>query len=392
MGLGYIGLPTAAVLATHGCVVQGVDPQTSIVDSVNAGSPHFTEPELAALLDTCIRTGTLTAGKDAVPADVYLIAVQTPLGPDRVPKLDAVLSATRSIAPLLKPGNLVIIESTCPPGTTEEMVCPVFAEYGFVPGDDIHVAYCPERVLPGRILTELIENDRIVGGVSDRSTAAAVNFYEKFVRGDVHSTSARAAELVKLTENSYRDVNIAFVNEISMICNNEGLNAWEVIELANRHPRVNLLQPGPGVGGHCIAVDPWFIVHRSPETSRLIRTAREVNDSKPHWVFDQIVRTASRYKEPQIACLGLTFKADVDDLRESPAYQIVQRLISEKIGRVYACEPNLSHCSDLPLFSLGEAIAQADIVVVLVDHKPFKKLTAMALNDKVVIDTRGIIQ
>jgi UDP-N-acetyl-D-mannosaminuronic acid dehydrogenase len=254
------------------------------------------------------------------------------------------------------------------------------------------VAHCPERVLPGRILIELVENDRVVGGVNEDSTHVAVQFYEEFVRGDVLPTTAKTAEMVKLTENSSRDVQIAFANELSMICESEGINTWEVIALANRHPRVNILNPGPGVGGHCIAVDPWFIVDRSPQHSRLIRTAREVNDSKPDWVIERVKKCADKFKSPAIACLGVAFKADVDDLRESPAFDIVKKLQALNVGRLLVCEPNLKSHQDFELFSMEEAVKNADIVLVLVDHRNFKKFKATELSEKVVIDTRGIIK
>ena len=392
MGLGYIGLPTAALLATHGFQVCGVDCKPEVVEGVRRGEPHISEPELSLMLAAGVAEGLISAGTEPKPADVFLIAVPTPLNDHNEPILDHVADAVHAIAPVLQPGNLVIVESTCPVGTTEELVAGILQQHGYEPGDDLFLAYCPERVLPGRILLELIENDRIVGGINDASTEAATRFYEQFVRGDVIGTTARTAELVKLTENSFRDTNIAFANEISMISASEGVNAWEVIELANRHPRVNLLSPGPGVGGHCIAVDPWFIVHRSPTQSRLIRTAREVNSAKPAWVLDRIRASAARYKAPRIACLGLTFKADVDDLRESPAFEIVETLRRERVGELFVCEPNLRQCGDLQLYPLREALQAADIVVLLVDHRQFRKLSAAELNDKVVIDTRGIIR
>ena len=257
--------------------------------------------------------------------------------------------------------------------------------------NEVFVAHCPERVLPGRILIELVQNDRVVGGINDESTQVAVEFYETFVSGEVLATTAKTAEMVKLTENSFRDVNIAFANELSMIADSEGVNTWEVIELANRHPRVNILQPGPGVGGHCIAVDPWFIVSRSPELSRLIRTAREVNDTKPEWVLEKVAACADRYKNPVIGCLGLAFKADVDDLRESPALDIVRAIQQRALGEVLVCEPNLISHDEFELSDLDGVIARSDIILLLVDHKPFRKLSATGLKEKVLIDTRGIV-
>jgi len=265
-------------------------------------------------------------------------------------------------------------------------------ESGLNIGKDVFVAHCPERVLPGRILSELVENDRIVGGINEASTDMAAAFYACFIRGEVCKTDARTAEMAKLSENTYRDVNIALANELSMICDKQGINAWDMIALANRHPRVNILQPGPGVGGHCIAVDPWFVVARAPDCARLIRTARAVNDRKPDWVFEKVARRAARFRDPVIACLGLAFKADVDDLRSSPALYIARRLQAEKVGRVIACEPNIKSHKDFDLVSLEQAVAEADIILLLVDHAPFRKLRGADLQDKVVIDTRGVIR
>jgi UDP-N-acetyl-D-mannosaminuronic acid dehydrogenase len=272
------------------------------------------------------------------------------------------------------------------------VVAAILEQDGHAVGEDVYVAHCPERVLPGRILIELVENDRVVGGINESSTAVTVDFYERFVRGAVLATTAKTAEMVKLTENSSRDVQIAFANELSMICETEAIDTWQVIELANRHPRVNILQPGPGVGGHCIAVDPWFIVDRSPECSNLIRAAREVNDAKPEWVIERVKKCADKFKSPTIACLGLAFKADVDDLRESPAFNIVKKLQSEKIGELLICEPNLKSHNDFDLCTLDDAIKRADIVLLLVDHKSFKTFKASDLGEKVVIDTRGVIK
>jgi len=299
-------------------------------------------------------------------------------------------AAARSIAPVVRPGNLVILESTSPVGTTDEIVARILAEHGHKVGEDVFVAYCPERVLPGRILTELVENDRVVGGINPASTEAAVEFYQTFVRGEVIATDSRTAEMVKLTENSFRDVNIAFANELSVICAREGISVWELIRLANRHPRVKILNPGPGVGGHCIAVDPWFIVDRSPEQARLIRTAREVNDHKPHWVVERVKSCAKKIHQPVIACLGLSFKADVDDLRESPAVEIVRALKADGVGELLVVEPHVKSHPEFQLASLETAVQRADIVLVLVDHKRFKRLSREALNEKILIDTRGL--
>lgn len=399
MGLGYIGLPTASLLATKGFSVTGVDVSQKVVDTINQGEIHIVEPDLDILVKSAVNSGNLTASLEPVEADVFIIAVPTPFkdgGPDHIsgkkPDLSYIEAATKKISPFVRPGNLVILESTSPVGTTDEVVAAILKQDGHEVGDDVYVAHCPERVLPGRILIELVENDRVVGGINESSTNVTVEFYERFVRGEVLPTTAKTAEMVKLTENSSRDVQIAFANELSMICETESINAWEVIELANRHPRVNILQPGPGVGGHCIAVDPWFIVDRSPEYSRLIKTARDVNDDKPNWVIERVKKCADKLKSPVIACLGLAFKADVDDLRESPAYDIVKRLHEEKIGRLLICEPNLKSHKDFELATLEQSIKEADILLLLVDHKSFKKLKASDLGEKIVIDTRGIIK
>jgi len=398
MGLGYIGLPTASLLATKGFSVTGVDVSDKVVDTINRGEIHIVEPDLDILVKSAVNSGNLSASLDPVAADVFIIAVPTPFTAaeaghvsGKKPDLSYIESATRRISPLVKPGDLIILESTSPVGTTDEVVADILRQQGHRVGEEVFVAHCPERVLPGRILIELVENDRVVGGINEASTAVAVDFYQRFVRGEVLSTTAKTAEMVKLTENSSRDVQIAFANELSMICETESINTWEVIALANRHPRVNILQPGPGVGGHCIAVDPWFIVDRSPQCSRLIRTAREVNDAKPDWVINRVKACAEKFKNPVIACLGLAFKADVDDLRESPAYDIVTQLQREAVGELLVCEPNLQSHEDFQLVALEDALAGCDIVLVLVDHKPFKSLTAAILNEKVIIDTRGIV-
>ncbi|HSB95422.1 MAG TPA: UDP-N-acetyl-D-mannosamine dehydrogenase [Spongiibacteraceae bacterium] len=392
IGLGYIGLPTASLLGTKGYNVHGVDVSAKVVDTINRGGIHIVEPDLDILVKSAVQSGNLTAALEPVEADIFIIAVPTPFTDGKKPDLTYVDKATRSICSFVKPGNLVILESTSPVGTTDEVVAKILGEHGHAVGIDVFVAHCPERVLPGRILIELVENDRVVGGINEASTQKAVEFYQDFVRGEVLATTAKTAEMVKLTENSFRDVNIAFANEVSMIAEGEGINTWEVIALANRHPRVNILQPGPGVGGHCIAVDPWFIVHRSPEYARLIRTAREVNDHKPEWVMERVRKKAAKFKNPVIGCLGLAFKADVDDLRESPAMDIVRRLQNENIGQLLICEPNLKSHADIELASLQHVIDEADIILLLVDHKPFKRITASDLKEKVVIDTRGIIR
>ncbi len=403
IGLGYIGLPTATVLASHGVSVIGVDVNPFAVDTINAGNIHIVEPDLDKLVKSVVEAGRLRATLKPEAADAFMIAVPTPFKGDHEPDLTYVEAATRSIAPVLKKGDLVILESTSPVGTTELMAGWLAQErpdLSFPPqaGEDadINLAYCPERVLPGKILHELVENDRVVGGLTPKCAARAAELYKTFVKGQCIITNARTAEMCKLTENSFRDVNIAFANELSLICDEQGINVWELIRLANHHPRVNILQPGPGVGGHCIAVDPWFIVHSNPKTARLIRTAREVNDHKPHAVIDKVKAAASRFDKPVIACLGLAFKADIDDLRESPSLEIVEQLKTMRLGTLYVAEP---HIHELPASLAGEgvvfaeaeeAVAKADIVLLLVNHQLFNGISIGALAGKAVIDTRGL--
>jgi len=391
IGLGYIGLPTASLLGTKGFDVFGVDTSQEVVDTINKGQIHIVEPDLDILVKSAVQAGRLTAGLEPREADIFIIAVPTPFKDDNQPDLSFVEDATRMIAPHIKEGDLVILESTSPVGTTEGIIAKLLEEAGHNIGKDIFIAHCPERVLPGRILIELVENDRIVGGINEASTNKAVEFYKTFVRGEVLTTDSQTAEMAKLTENSFRDVNIAFANELSMICDQEGINVWELISLANRHPRVNILQPGPGVGGHCIAVDPWFIVSRTPELARLIRTAREVNDHKPNWVIEKVRANADKFKRPVIGCLGLSFKADVDDLRESPAVEIVRKLMKENVGEILVSEPNLVEHAEFDLMPYEEVITKSDIVLMLVDHKVFRSLRAAELKEKILIDTRGII-
>lgn len=376
VGLGYIGLPTAALLASNGYHVVGVDLNAHAVDTINQGRIHIVEPDLDAFVRSAVAAQRLTAFTTPQAGDIYMICVPTPFHEGEAiprPNIDYVLAATRSIAPFVKAGDLVILESTSPVGTTDAMA-EVLAQTGIdVAG--IHLAYCPERVLPGKIMTELVENDRVVGGLTPAATAAVSAFYRTFVHGEVLETDARTAEMCKLTENSFRDVNIAFANELSMICEKECIDVWNLIRLANRHPRVNILQPGAGVGGHCIAVDPWFIVSRNPETARLIRSAREVNNSKTDWVIDRIkiaVADASARlgRKPRVACLGLAFKPDIDDLRESPAMHVAQALARAGYD-VVAVEPNIESHDTLTLASLEKAMGSADVFAVLVKHRQF---------------------
>lgn len=396
VGLGYIGLPTAALLATNGYQVVGVDLNIHAVETINKGQIHIVEPDLDAYVRSSVAAGKLKAYTKPEQADIFMICVPTPFhvgGDIPQPNIDYVLAVARSIAHLVKAGDLVILESTSPVGTTQRMG-EVLQETG-VDISSIHVAYCPERVLPGKIMIELVENDRVVGGLTPEATRLVSNFYRSFVRGEVLETDAQTAEMCKLTENSYRDVNIAFANELSLLCANVGINVWRLIELANRHPRVNILQPGAGVGGHCIAVDPWFIVARDPANARLIRTAREVNNYKTEWVIKQIKvavadASAKADRKPKIACLGLSFKPDIDDLRESPALHIAVRLQAQGYN-VVAVEPNISDHAELSLVDLDEALASADVLAVLVKHKQFVAPSAkVRLHELGALDFCGV--
>jgi len=389
VGLGYIGLPTAAVIASNGIRVVGVDVNQHAVDTINQGMIHIVEPGLEDLVKRAVNDGHLTAHTSPQKADAFLIAVPTPFkGEEHEPDLKYIESASRALAPMLEKGNLVVLESTSPVGATEQMAkwlaeeridltFPHTVAEGQTP--DIFVAHCPERVLPGQVIRELVENDRIIGGMDEASTAAATQVYKMFVKkGECIATSARTAEMSKLTENAFRDVNIAFANELSLICDQQGINVWELISLANRHPRVNILQPGCGVGGHCIAVDPWFIVNQNPETAKMIRQARLVNDYKPHYVVEQVEKAVAGIDNPKIACLGLAFKPDIDDLRESPALDITATLANNPGYEIFAVEPNietlpasLENRKNVRLSSVSDSIQQADVVVILVKHKQF---------------------
>ena len=405
VGLGYIGLPTAATLASRGVEVIGVDTNPQVVKAVNAGQPYFSEPDLDMLLRAATTLGKLRATAQPEPADAFVITVPTPFNPDRSPNLDYIDAAGDAIAPALVSGNVVILESTSPVGTTGRLACQLarlrpdlcFPSERHREPLDVHVAHCPERVLPGRMVRELIENDRIIGGMTEACAEHAEALYRIFLQGKLFRTDAPTAELVKLAENAFRDVNIAFANELSLICDHLGLNVWRVIELANRHPRVGILQPGPGVGGHCIAVDPWFIVASAPEHTRLIRTAREVNDAKPKFVVAQIRERAERFKRPVIACLGLTYKPDVDDLRESPAIAIAMELARAGREQILIADPNLTALpaelaalSNVSLCDTLEAVRQADIVALLVAHSRFRKIPREELLGRVVIDVTGL--
>lgn len=402
IGLGYIGLPTSALLASRGYRVYGVDVRPEVVETVSAGRVHIAEADLDGLVQKVVNSGLLTAHLTPCAADAFIITVPTPLTEDRRPQLDYVFAAANSIAPLLKRGDLVILESTCPVGTTQNVAKLIAAARPdlAIAGSgaaisDVSVAYCPERVLPGRILIELIDNDRCVGGLTPVCTERAAQLYESFVHGSVLRTDASTAELVKLTENAFRDVNIAFANELSMVADHHGVNVWEVIKLANRHPRVNILSPGPGVGGHCIAVDPWFIVDSAPQQARLIRTAREVNDRKADYVFERVAQTLETAVEPNITCFGLAFKPNVDDLRESPSMAIVERLGRAFPGRVAAVEPFIHaqppglKAAGVPLITLEEGLERRGAFVLLVDHAAFLRVPKEKLNGHKIIDTRG---
>lgn len=411
IGLGYIGLPTAAVFASRKKQVIGVDVNAKAVETINQGNIHIVEPELDMVVHAAVTNGYLRATSVPEPADAFLIAVPTPFKADYEPDLSYIESACNAIAPVLKAGDLVILESTSPVGATEQMsawLAEARADLTFpqTHGEesDIRIAHCPERVLPGHVLRELVQNDRVIGGMTPKCSAAAASLYQIFVEGECVITNARTAEMCKLTENSFRDTNIAFANELSIICDKLDINVWELIRLANRHPRVNILQPGPGVGGHCIAVDPWFIVSKTPEQARLIRTAREVNDSKPFWVLDKTKLAVAEYlqanvdktaKDVTIACLGLAFKPDIDDLRESPAVSIVQQIQGAHPGKVLAVEPNISAlpsnlATGLELVDTEFALQQADILVLLVDHKQFKNIKRDRIDTLKVVDTRGV--
>lgn len=390
LGLGYIGLPSAALLANRGYDVLGIDVSLEVVETINQGNVHIVEPDLGTFVHSAVQSGNLKATLVPETADVFIIAVPTPFKEGFVPNLDYVLDATRSIVSVVKSGDIVILESTSPVGTTER-VEQVLSENG-VDTSKIFIAHCPERVLPGHIMRELIENDRIVGGITPEASERVAAFYRTFVTGEVLVTDARTAEMAKLTENSFRDVNIAFANELSLLSDRFGIDVWELIRLANRHPRVNILQPGTGVGGHCIAVDPWFVIHEGGEDARLIRSGREVNSRKTEWVVEKIKSEIESFREkysrePLVACMGLAFKPNIDDLRESPALWVFQQLVSAGIQPL-AVEPNLKSHPSISLTSWKDAAVEADIVVYLMAHREFKKLDVSGK----VIDCCGVTQ
>ena len=417
IGLGYIGLPTAAMFASKEKNVIGVDVSQHAVDTINAGKIHIVEPELDVMVKKAVDGGFLKATTTPESADAYLIAVPTPFLPvkeqDSIPEPDLsyIKSAAKSVAKVLKKGDLVILESTSPVGATEQMSSWLAEERSDLSfpqthgeDSDIRIAHCPERVLPGHVVRELVENDRVIGGMTNKCSQASIEVYKTFVEGDCVVTNARTAEMAKLTENSSRDVSIAFANELSIICDKLDIDVWELINLANLHPRVNILQPGPGVGGHCIAVDPWFIISKTPDESKLIHTARQVNDHKPQWVIEKVKMAVAEFlsknqnktiKDVTVACFGLAFKPNIDDLRESPALNITKELATLNFGKLLAVEPNIvdlpdSLKNDIELVSIDSAIDCSDICILLVDHAEFKLIDKSILNDAIIIDCKGI--
>lgn len=405
IGLGYIGLPTAAIIARAGCPVLGIDVSEKVVETINRGEIHIEEVDLDGLVQAVVQRGLLRASTEVSPADVFVIAVPTPFEKDgkHTPDTSYVMAAAEKVATVLKKGDTVILELTSPVGTTEAMrdamaaARPDLSMPGLTDGQpDICIAYCPERVLPGWILEELTHNDRSIGGITPRCARKALGFYKQFVKGECVTTDARSAEMTKLVENSFRDVNIAFANELSMIADRQGLDVWEVIRLANRHPRVNILTPGPGVGGHCIAVDPWFIVHGAPDDAKIIRQARETNDAKMHHVLSRARDLVEEDSDAKVACLGLAFKANIDDFRESPARYIAASLARDYGARVQVVEP---YTAELPkefdgtgaqLVDIDTALEDSTVIIVLVDHDVFKVIPPEERKDKTVYDTRGI--
>lgn len=411
IGLGYIGLPTATLFASRKKKVIGVDVSQHAVDTINQGKIHIVEPELDILVHAAVTEGYLRATTQPEPADAFLIAVPTPFTDGHKPDLSYIESAAKGIAPVLKKGDLVVLESTSPVGATEQLATWLAAarpdlSFPQQAGEeaDVQVAHCPERVLPGHVVRELVSNDRVIGGMTKKASQMAVALYKTFVEGECIVTNARTAEMCKLTENSFRDVNIAFANELSMICDKLDINVWELIALANRHPRVNILQPGAGVGGHCIAVDPWFIVDTTPDEARIIRTAREVNDHKPEWVLEKVKaavtdalakKPGSTMSDIKVACLGLAFKPDIDDLRESPAVEITQH-VAQLGCQVLTVEPNIESLPQklsqpkLSLATLDDALATADVVCVLVKHRPFIDAVEEIRRHALTIDAVGL--
>lgn len=404
LGLGYIGLPTASLLANRGFQVTGVDVNPSIIETINQGRIHFTEPDLDVMVHAAVAAGSLKAQSKPEEASVFIIAVPTPFRDGHQPDLSCLETALDSLAPILKKDDLVILESTVPVDTSERLSKrlagkrPDLSFPSSTPETGhVHISHCPERVLPGQILKELIHNDRIIGGVHPCCAEKAKAFYREFVQGECHVTDAKTAEMTKLAENAFRDVNIAFANEISLLCERFGVNPFELVRFTNCHPRVRILQPGPGVGGHCIAVDPWFLWSGAPDLARLIQTAREVNDGKPDFVVSQILKKVEGLKQPVIACFGLSFKADVEDMRESPSLRIVQKLAEEEVGPILVVEPHISRLPDtlgtyahVRLVNMETALQESQILVGLVNHKIFLSIDHKKLTTKIIIDTKGM--
>lgn len=392
MGLGYIGLPTAAVAASKGIEIVGVDINPSVVNTINEGKIHIVEPDLDKVVKKVVENGSLRASLQPELADAFFIVVPTPFKQNHRADISYVESATRMVIPFLREGSLFVVESTSPVMTTEKMADIIYKERPELI-DKIFIAYCPERVLPGNVLFELENNDRVIGGINNASSDKAIEFYSKFVKGKLHKTNARTAEMCKLTENSSRDSQIAFANELSMICDKAGINVWELIELANKHPRVNILQPGCGVGGHCIAVDPWFIVSDYPEQANIIKRARETNDYKADWCANRVIEECQNFsnnfgREPIVACMGLAFKPDIDDLRESPAKYITSRIISEVRADVFVVEPNVENHKSFKLIDYNDAYLKSDIIVWLVRHKEFMQIPKS--ESKIELDFCGV--
>lgn len=395
IGLGYIGLPTASMLATNGCSVLGVDINSDAVNTINEGRIHIEEPGLEEVVKAAVSSGNLRAYTTPQQADVYIIAVPTPVKEDKKACMDYVEAAANSIVGFLKQGDLVILESTSPPETTTRLMVPILEKSGLKIGEELFVAYCPEKVLPGQIIRELVENKRIVGGINEKSAQMAKEVYETFVKGEIILTDSTTAEMVKVMENTYRDVNIALANELAKIAYKLGINAWDVVKYANLHPRVNLHSPGPGVGGHCISVDPWFIVEKNPELAILISRAREINDSMPEFTYQMVLEQVENIPNPKIALLGLTYKPDIDDIRESPAIEIFHMLENNPRLNVAVCDPHVKDFGD-KLMSFEDTVRGADCILLAVNHKEFMSLNpaevSQMVNNKVIIDTRNSLK
>ncbi len=394
VGLGYIGLPTASLFATHGFQVKGVDISPQVVATINQGDIHIEEPGLKTLVQAAVNSGNLKAYTEPQPADCFIIAVPTPITEDKRVDLRSVAQAARAIVPLLRPGNLVILESTSPPGTTRDFLAPILAESGLVPGEELFIAHCPERVLPGKIIKELLTNARVIGGLDPASAEQARRLYATLVEGEIHLTDATTAEMVKIMENTYRDVNIALANEVAQLCHPLGINAWDVIRLANLHPRVSLHTPGPGVGGHCISVDPWFIVEKFPEAAQLIHQARRTNDNMPDFTYRLLLEHVRHIANPKITLLGVTYKPDVDDVRESPALTLIARIQANPQLRLAIYDPHVKHFEH-ELSGFEAAFLDSDCILLTVGHAEFKYINprqlAPLVRNRLVIDTRNAL-